>query len=64
MTNYERIKSMSVEEMAKKIFEYGSTYVCTLCKNCYEKSICEKAKGTDCIQYITEWLESEVTDND
>lgn len=59
MTNRERINELSNGEMAKKIFEYGSSYVCTLCKLRDDEKMCDIATGTDCIQYLKEWLESE-----
>lgn len=60
MTNYENIKSMSVEEMANKIFTYGAIGVCDLCcKFCNDEENCQASHGTDCQQRIMEWLESE-----
>ena len=59
MTNYERIKAMSVEEMAKNhcTLFYGackarSTLKCE--KNTIEKGL------TPCSQCVLEWLNSEV----
>lgn len=65
MTNYEKIKSMSAEEMAAVIYEYGYPYICALilCKYCNRKECNDKTKDT-CKYYVKKWLESEVTDND
>lgn len=56
MTNYERIKNMSVEEMADAII--NTTDTCELCvrSNCVS---CVNAEG-GCTDYIKQWLESEV----
>ena len=60
MTNYERIKSMSIDEMAEcsMLFftcPYGTPYVG-----------CEMGKqfDDDCIQCTKHWLESEVQENE
>lgn len=50
MTNYEKIKNMSVEEMAK-FMDIHSNYPCRHCIGC-ESNI-------DCEQGIRKWLESE-----
>ena len=56
MTNYERIKAMSVEEMAE-FLDDAIDKECFCCvykhKNCY---------NIDCKTGYTEWLESEVTE--
>ena len=59
MTNFERIKNMSVEEMAM----YGHDYICT--HICYELSKCgEFNKGCeDSENCIENWLKSEVKKN-
>ena len=54
MTNFERIKAMSVEEMAKYIdAQYSQHSFCNPRKNC---------EGIDCTECIEAWLESEVQD--
>lgn len=60
MNNYERIKQMSVEDMAKILKEFK-------CSHCLlGEMTCEKRnKGTqpDCIYSIKQWLLSEVEDD-
>ena len=54
MTNYERIKSMSIDEMAgyfNEIFD---------CRNCPNDMFLCESKGDVCTKYIKQWLESEV----
>ena len=70
MTNYERIKAMSVEEMA----DFINCCFCTAssdyasCKTCFIEKLCEEM-NQDCMQtriekkMIKQWLESE-TEND
>ena len=54
MTNFERIKAMSVEEMAKHIdAEYGMHQFCTSGIDC---------TAIECDECIVAWLESEVQD--
>lgn len=58
MTNYEKIKNMSVEEMAKEI-ERISNYICAYhdCRNCPFKVLYDfacTARDVSC------WLENEV----
>lgn len=58
MTNFEKIKNMSVEEMAKEI-ERISNYICGYynCKNCPFNVL----YGFDCsTRSISCWLENEV----
>lgn len=54
MTNYERIKSMNLEEMADY---FNEIFDCHNCPN--DIFLCE-SKGNVCIKYIKQWLESEV----
>ena len=57
MNNYERIKAMSIEEMAEFIDELG----CTLCEKCkYEDNNCIPYE--ECVNGLKLWLESEVKD--
>lgn len=60
MTNYERIKSMSVEEMATAILNGISSDPCDYCDygNCDCNGEPCKNKADD--EIIQEWLESEV----
>ena len=55
MTNFERIKQMSVEEMAL-YFCIGGLPICPL-----HAPHCQDNKCPECFK---EWLESEVDDND
>lgn len=53
MTNFERIKNMTVEEMAEFIAYYLG------CNNCiYDQSICPDDKNA-CLKGTQKWLESE-----
>ncbi len=54
MTNFERIKNMSVEEMAAQIIETGLG--CEYCK--YDDYTC----SNDCEFGVKKWLESEAED--
>ena len=60
MTNYEKIKNMSIEKMARVIFEYGSPYICALilCKYHNRKECTDKTRDT-CVHYVKKWLERE-----
>ena len=53
MTNYERIKNMSVEEMADY---FNEIFDCSNCPN--DMFLCE-SNGNVCTKYIKQWLESE-----
>lgn len=54
MTNYEKIKAMSVEEMAEFIHGlFGWEGSCGFCKTC----------DNDCIGGMKKWLESEVEED-
>lgn len=59
MTNYERIKAMSVEEMARE----NTTLFCRACKE-ENPEECEKEDFINglspCSQCVLEWLNSEV----
>lgn len=52
MTNYERIKNMSIEEMAKKIVDKVDCEVCPACEVC-------EIKTAPCITLLKEWLEND-----
>lgn len=59
MTNYERIKSMSIEEIAMAIYNGISSDPCDYCE--YNNGYCT---GKPCakklnVEVIEEWLESE-----
>lgn len=52
MTNYKKIKNMSVEEMAEFMMDIDYIGECPLPK--------ERCNGRSCIECIKQWLESEV----
>ena len=52
-TNYDRIKSMSVEEMAEYLSDHWSCVDCAFEKDCDDNYI-------SCHKNIKQWLESEV----
>lgn len=56
MTNYEKIKAMSIEEMAEKILIMVETCVCCPAMG----TTCIRDDGKSCEQTVKEWLESEV----
>ena len=54
ITNYDRIRSMSIDEMAgyfNEIFD---------CRNCPNDMFLCESNGNVCTKYIKQWLESEV----
>lgn len=59
MTNYEKIKAMTVEEMAELIFDKLSYRNCELCP---AKNTCD-SRYSGCISTIGKYLESEVEEN-
>lgn len=56
MTNYERIKAMSVEEIAEYILLSEPSY----CHFCVYLGHNHEETGYDCREGIQKWLESEV----
>lgn len=59
MTNFEKIKSMSVDELAEKLDDLFS------CDHCYFAEFCdENIEGTTCTGVLKEWLESEAKENE
>lgn len=56
-TNYNRIKSMSVEEMAEYLSDYWSCVSCAFEKDCDNNYI-------SCYKNIKQWLLQEVKEND
>lgn len=60
MTNYERIKAMSLEEMAAFVEAAGRN---TCHKICVYRQGGENCKKIPCEIGIKHWLESEVLDN-
>ena len=66
MTNYDRIKAMSVEEMAAATlskFPYGEgcEKFCACTKNGYCNKFADDDQG-DCVDGVKQWLESEVSE--
>lgn len=54
MTNYERIKNMSIDEVAKAITKCIANIQCDCC--IYDEETC----NTDCCYGVVYWLKSEV----
>ena len=62
MTNYDRIKQMSIDEMARDLSEY------VRCSNCFAEEFCNQLNNSDsddlvmmrCEQRFKLWLEQEV----
>lgn len=54
MTNFEKIKNMSVEEMAKWLCEVALSYVCN--DYCRNRKLCDG----ECVNACIELLDSEV----
>ena len=61
MTNFERIKAMTVDEMAT--FLEGITNPHCECSYCFVREICFEVDG-GCETVFAKWLESEVQEND
>ena len=61
MTNYERIKNMSVEEMVRYNFRHGLN-----CSHCIAQADCRIRNSTwfntkhDCFNFVRVWLNEEV----
>lgn len=63
MTNFERIKAMSVEEMAMMLADeipHGDCYNCYLMEHCFV--VDESRLDSSCGNAFLAWLESEVQD--
>lgn len=59
MTNFEKIKAMSVEEMAELV----NDKVDSECSECPASDYCAASTFTYCYEIIKEWLESEVEED-
>ena len=60
MTNYDRIKQMSIEEMATMLDNFRLD--CSYCPAC---DFCNKSfKDEECRDIVKKWLEQEVEEND
>lgn len=55
MTNFEMIKNMSVEELAKQLFE-----PITVCGYCPARNVCKQLELSNCQRAFEQWLKSEV----
>ena len=55
MTNYDRIKNMSIEEMAKAVYEGTTCEYCPASEECEENRF-NRMADSDC---ILAWLKSE-----
>jgi hypothetical protein len=65
MTNYERIKAMSVEEMAKYIYEHDDNLNDVICKTIYPECPWGDLVSPDnCLGCIKKYLESEVQEDE
>ena len=66
MNNFEKIKNMTIDEMAEFVFAQnnGSEYSCEFCPKqewCIENYPCWRKPSTDiCIEGVKQWLLSEV----
>lgn len=69
MTNYERIKSMNVEEMAQILADIsmdgGYEVPCSVCagERTTPDNHCCADFSDDCMQGVVKWLESEAEEN-
>ena len=61
MTNFEKIKSMSVDEMADSPM---TIFACPYGSGHTEKQFSDSCFDDDCTACIKHWLESEVEEND
>ena len=61
MTNFEKIKAMSLEEMAARITSYAD---CDYCNYCPAFKFCNSSGIFGCYEVIEKWLESEVDKNE
>lgn len=58
MTNEEKLKGLSTEELAEKLNESFA------CDRCPIDDLCECIVGGDCTKVWIEWLKSEAENND
>lgn len=68
MTNFEKIKQMSVENMAEMLLDESEKHF-TYCNHCSHQSFyaphCTSSNlRIDCIHAVKKWLESEVEENE
>lgn len=60
MTNYEKFKAMSVEEMAEFLYNYAIPHNCI---DCFAYGGCSMQFNLSCKELAQMWLESEVEEN-
>ena len=61
VTNYEKIKNMTVDEMGSLLGKiHGNEYWCEQCSQENEDCFDEKTQDCNCIKYAKQWLLSEV----
>lgn len=59
-TNYERIKNMTVEELAEFITNYMHCDTCPVTNECWENGgYTEKGDWNSCQQWYGKWLQAE-----
>lgn len=65
LTNYERIRNMSLEEMAEMMdkFDCSGGVLDKICTAVNPEQNCD-TENCNCINCIKQWLESEVKDNE
>ena len=61
MTNYEKIKNMSIDEIANYI--YHSDLVCEMCQELCTSASCLCCREDDTPKLIKQWFESEAEEN-
>lgn len=62
MTNFEKIKSMSKEQMTHFVLDALNNDVCDYCENC-DTSCLENEDCPENKEIIKKWLESEASNN-
>lgn len=60
MTNFEKIKAMSVEEMAEFLYNYAIPHNCI---DCFAYGGCSMQFNLSCKKLAQMWLESEAEEN-
>ena len=54
MNNYQKIKAMSIDEMARWLYEFNDDSLCQYCNGCDKEN-----EELGCEEYFKQWLESE-----
>lgn len=63
MTNFEKIKNMSIDELAAKCCEGLTCAFCPIASFC-DRIIGEDVRLVNCVKVWETWLKSEVQNND